>query len=69
MTILSAIMLLVVIDALMSIITGSPLVGNAKAIGSGVSNALVPPKGATVAEDGTEHLMIGTKPCSTIGKR
>ena len=44
MTILSAIMLLVVIEALMSIITGSPLVGNAKAIGSGVSNALVPPK-------------------------
>ena len=65
--ILSAIMLLVVIDALISIITGSLFVGKAKAIGSGVKSAFVPPNGATVAEEGTELLIIGTKPLLTIG--
>ena len=38
-----------------TIITGSSLVGNAKAIGSGVSNALVPPNGATEAAEGLKE--------------
>ena len=46
---------------------GSLFVGKAKAIGSGVKSAFVPPNGATLAEEGTELLIIGTKPLLTIG--
>ena len=45
---------LVVIEAEMSISTGSPEVGKPTAIGLGVKTACVPPNGATLATAGSE---------------
>ena len=57
---------LVVIEAEMSIMIGSPPVGMAKARGFGVKRARVPPKGATVATEGSE-LRISTMRPSRAG--
>ena len=64
--IFSAIILFVVIDALISIITGKLFVGKPIAIGFGVKRGSVPPKGATVEFEGTELFIIAIKPSSTI---
>ncbi|GAV36923.1 hypothetical protein ROTAS13_04612 [Roseomonas sp. TAS13] len=57
-------MLLVVMEALTSIITGSPPVGKPKAKGAGESVPFTPPKGATEAAPGAEEWIESTSPRS-----
>jgi hypothetical protein len=59
----------VVIDVEMSRITGSPAVGHAAAIGSGVITCARPPCGATPAATGSEVVSITISPWSATGFR
>jgi hypothetical protein len=60
---------LVVIDVEMSSITGSPAVGQAAAIGSGVITCARPPCGATPVATGSEVVRITMSPWSATGFR
>jgi hypothetical protein len=62
-------MLLVVIDALMSIRMGSPPVGMPTALGSGVNTALRPPNGATLASAGSELRIVTIMPAAVARGR
>src|SRR5688500_13994259 len=55
---------LVVMDIETAMIAGSPPVGHAAANGLGVNTPRRPPKGATLAMLGSEHVRIAIKPWS-----
>lgn len=62
-------MLLVVMEALVSISTGTPAVGKPAATGFGVNTPCVPPNGATLDCDGSEQLISAMQPRSVARDR